>query len=67
MTGGQRVPIGQLMIAGYAGGASIRDLAREFGLTYSTARSVLLRSGVMLRPRGGKARRSTPAGQDGLS
>lgn len=44
----------------YRGGASLRELAAEWGVSYSKVRLVLLGEGVTLRPKGG-ARSRRPA------
>lgn len=42
----------------YRGGASLRELAAEWGVSYSKVRLVLLGEGVTLRPKGGARSRA---------
>lgn len=45
----------------YYAGASIRSLAKKEGVSYGTARAMLVEAGTTLRNRGGGARRKPPA------
>lgn len=42
----------------YDGGASIRDVAAEYGLSFGLVRTLLLEAGVTLRPRARRARKA---------
>lgn len=52
------------LVKAYEGGASIRDLVKEFGLGYGTVQRRLRLSGVTLRARGGGLRAKNRSRRD---
>ncbi|MEW2068456.1 helix-turn-helix domain-containing protein [Streptomyces sp. NPDC007346] len=56
LKGDKRTETGWKIAAEYVAGASVRAVAESAGLSYGTARVLLLEAGVTLRPRGGSRR-----------
>jgi transposase len=56
VTGEAREQLIRDVVARYESGASIREIAEEFGRSYGLVHNVLKESGVQLRGRGGATR-----------
>lgn len=57
--GEQRWALTSALVAEYAQGVSIRELAKAVGRSYSTVHRLLSEAGVTFRPRGGYRRPSS--------
>lgn len=51
--GKERIKLSKQLAREYKGGLSIREVADQNGISYGKTRSLLVESGVKIRPRGG--------------